>query len=955
VIDLLDSKTVDQPASRRDFLKLWGFSIGAAALAASCKRPVQKAIPFLIRPEEVTPGMAKYFASTCFDGEEYASILVKTRDGRPIKLEPNDRSGFGATGTSAKVQASILGLYDDARYKHPTSKKEKISWEDVDREITRKLADISSRDGRIVLLTSTVISPSTKAVMEGFRKKYPGTEIITYDVSSQSGMLKANQEAFGEKGIPQYQFDKADVIVSFGADFLGTWLSPAEYTAQYVSRRDPAGKEAGMTKHYQFETGMSVTGSNADVRLRIKPSQERLILAGLYNILAARLGAPTYLAPKSPVPLEELIEELLAHPGRSLVLSGSNEKACQQIVNQINLLLGNYDETIYAGRGLTIREGLDEDMIRLVDEMQGGSVDALICYNVNPAYDYRNAEAFIKGLSNVGLTVSFASHPDETSDLVEFVCPDSHYLESWNDAQPKGGHFSLGQPVIPTLFDTRQVQDTLLTWSGETGDFHSFMKNYWQDNLFGKQDVYGSFEDFWNHSLQDGELKGPDILYIGGPQPREVNLREIMEATGKSGAADDIELQVYESVGMGTGKHSNNPWLMELPDPVTKLCWDNVAAISPALAAKLGLLTGDVVRIDDAVELPVLIQPGQADNTVSVAAGYGRTVSGKVATGVGSNVFPLLRGESNNFIKSVSIEKTGKVHELALTQEHHSMEGRDIVRETSLKEYSEDPRAGNELHQHVEEHHTTLYEETKFDGHHWGLAIDLNRCIGCSACTIACQTENNIAVVGKDEVKRRRIMHWIRIDRYYSESPADPKVYHQPVMCQHCDHAPCENVCPVSATNHSNEGINQMSYNRCIGTKYCINNCPYRVRRFNWFAYVNNQEFDFHQNSNLGKMVLNPDVVVRERGVVEKCSFCVQRIQEKKLQAKVEERSLMDGEIKTACQQACPADALVFGDLNDPDSKVSGMFKDERNYHLLEELHTLPSVGYLTKVRNTKA
>jgi molybdopterin-containing oxidoreductase family iron-sulfur binding subunit len=766
-------------------------------------------------------------------------------------------------------------------------------------------------------------------------------------------MLKANQETFGERGIPLYQFDKADVIVGFGADFLGTWLSPAEYTAQYASRRDPKQAGTGMSKHFQFETGMSVTGSNADVRIRIRPSQERLILAGLYNILAARLGKPTYLAPKSPVPLEELVEELLASRGRSLLISGSNDEACQQMVNQINLLLENYGETIHFGRQLNIRAGLDEDMIQLVDEMQQGRVDALICNHVNPAYDHPNADAFIKGLDNVGLTISFASQPDETSDLVEFVCPDSHYLESWNDAEAKTGYYSLGQPVITTLFETRQVQDTLLSWSGEAGDFISFLKAYWQDHLFGWQNKYGSFEDFWNHSLQDGIFEIPAID-IWKPDPHEVGLKEIMEATGKSGTTDDIELQVYESVSMGTGMQANNPWLMELPDPVTKLTWDNMAAISPALAEKLGLLTGDVIRISDEVELPVLVQAGQADNTISVAAGYGRTVSGKVATGVGSNVYPLLRGESKTFVKSVSIEKTGMIHELALTQEHHSMEGRAIVRETSLEKYRADAHSGNELHQHVEEHHTTLYEETHFDGHHWGLAIDLNRCIGCSACAIACQTENNIAVVGKEEVKRRRILHWIRIDRYYSDSPADPKVYHQPVMCQHCDNAPCENVCPVSATNHSNEGINQMSYNRCIGTKYCINNCPYRVRRFNWFAYVNNQEFDFHQNSSLGKMVLNPDVVVRERGVVEKCSFCVQRIQEKKLQAKLEERSLVDGEIKTACQQACPADALVFGDLNDRDSKVSKMFSDERNYHLLEELHTLPSVGYLTKVRNTK-
>ena len=953
VIDLLDSKTVDQPASRRDFLKLWGFSIGAAALAASCKRPVQKAIPFLIRPEEVTPGMAKYFASTYFDGEEYASILVKTRDGRPIKLEPNDRSGFGASGTTARVQASILGLYDDSRFKHPASNKEKISWEAVDKEIPEKLASISSAGGKIVLLSGSITSPSTMAVLDEFRKKYRGTEWITYDASSQSGMLKANKATFGKAGIPVYRFDKADVIVSFGADFLGTWLSPAEYTAQYATRRDPRQKDPGMSRHYQFETGMSLTGSNADVRIRIKPSQERIILAALYNILARRLNASTYVAPGSPVDLDELAGELMANREKSLIISGSNDAACQQLVNEINHLLGNYGQSIDFSSQLNIRAGMEEDMIRLLDEMQRGKVDALLCYNVNPVYNHPNADAFEKGLANVGLTLSFASHPDETADLVQYICPDNHFLESWNDAEAKTGFYSLAQPVIPTLFETRQVQDSLLKWSGNTPDFHLFIQDHWRAGLFGKQNKYASFDDFWNHSLQDGVFEIP-FNAASQADPNHGGLKEIMEATGISGAPDDIELQVFESVGLGTGKQANNPWLMELPDPVTKLTWDNVAAISPALGTKLGLATGDVIRIAGAVELPVLIQAGQADDTVCVAAGYGRTVSGKVASGVGSNAYPLLRGEPKTFVKKVSIEKTGMIHELALTQEHHSMEGRDIVRETSLEKYREDPNAGNELHQHVEEHHTTLYEETKFDGHHWGLAIDLNKCIGCSACAIACQTENNGAVVGKEEVKRRRIMHWIRIDRYYSESPGDPKVYHQPVMCQHCDNAPCENVCPVSATNHSNEGINQMSYNRCIGTKYCINNCPYRVRRFNWFAYVNNQEFDFHQNSSLGKMVLNPDVVVRERGVVEKCSFCVQRIQEKKLQAKVEERSLVDGEIKTACQQACPADALVFGDLNDPESKVSRMFKDERNYHLLEELHTLPSVGYLTKVRNTK-
>ncbi|MFC2112412.1 Fe-S-cluster-containing hydrogenase [Bacteroidota bacterium] len=957
VLDLLDSKTVDQQASRRDFLKLWGFSLGAAALAASCERPVQKAIPFLFRPEEVTPGMAKYYASSFFDGQEYSSILVKTRDGRPIKIEPNERSGFGAKGTTARVQASVLGLYDDSRYKHPLKNGEEISWDEADKEISSMLKEINLHGGKIVLLSSTVISPSTESVLKKFQQKFRGADLVWYDASSASGILQANKTSFGKASIPSYRFDKADLIVSFGADFLGTWLSPAEYTAQYVSGREIKPDAPEMSKHYQFETGMSVTGSNADVRIKIKPSDERLILAGLYNVLARSTGIERYIAPASPVDIDELTEELLASKGRSLIVSGSNDPGVQQVVNEINFLLENYGNTIDLGNSLNVRRGMAADFENLVREMNNGTIGALLCYNVNPAYDSAIGTEFVEGLSKVGLTVSFSCFPDETAELSTYICPDSHYLESWNDASPRNGFLSLQQPVIQSLFNTRQVQESLLRWSGEDADFFAFIRSHWKERIYPHQDKYRGFENFWNHSLQDGVFE-TDQNTAWRPKISHEGLKEVMEATGKSGSEEDIELQVYESVALGTGKDANNPWLMELPDPVTKLTWDNAACVSPRLASTLGLTLGDVVKINNEIELPVLIQPGQADYTVSVAAGYGRTVTGKVAKGVGANPVQLLNsreGIALNYIRRISLEKTGAIAELALTQEHHTMEGRAIVRETTLNEYKEDKHAGNHMHEHVEEHHTTLYEEPEFDGYHWGLAIDLNKCIGCSACAIACQSENNVAVVGKEEVRRRRIMHWIRIDRYYSDSPHDPKVYHQPVMCQHCDNAPCENVCPVSATNHSNEGINQMSYNRCIGTKYCINNCPYRVRRFNWFAYVNNQEFDFHQNSSLGKMVLNPDVVVRERGVVEKCSFCVQRIQEKKLQAKLEDRKLVDGEIKTACMQACPAEALVFGDLNDKESKVSKMFKNERNYHLLEELHTLPSVGYMTKVRNTKA
>ena len=957
VLDMLDSKAVEGRATRRDFLKLWGYSLGAATLAASCERPVQKAIPFLIRPEVETPGKASYYASTYFDGQEYASILVKSRDGRPIKIEPNDRSGFGARGTTARVQASVLGLYDDSRIKHPLKGMEQIDWEEVDGTIPGLLKQISRRGGKIVLLSSTVISPSTLEVFSLFREKYPGTELVWYDASSASGMLRANQASFGKRALPVYHFEKADLIVSFGADFLGTWLSPAEYTAQYVSRRELDPGKPAMSKHIQFESGMSVTGSNADERIGIKPTQERLILAGLYNLLARQAGSTRYAAPASPLPVDDLAEELFSHKGRSLVVSGSNDPGVQQIVNEINFLLGNYGETIDFSRTLNLRKGTSSGILQLSEDMKQGRVDALFCLNVNPAYDLPDPDAFTEGLGKVGLKVSFACLPDETTELMDYVCPDSHYLESWNDACPGDGYYSLQQPVIPNLFQTRQVQDSLLKWCGNPADYHDFMRDFWKKNLYPRQSRYPNFEDYWNHSLQDGVFEIP----AGGnrqPAIRSQGMKAVMDATGISGEPDDIELQVYESVALGTGRDANNPWLMELPDPVTKLTWENAACISPAMAARMGLAQGEVVKISGQLELPVLIQPGQSDYTVSVAAGYGRTVSGKVATGVGANAAGMRTvedGEILHFNRKISLETTGVIAQLALTQEHHSMNGRAIVRETTLKEYLENRSAGNEPKVELQREEKSLYPKPEFDGHHWGLAVDLNSCIGCSACEIACQSENNIAVVGKDEVRRRRIMHWIRIDRYYSETPDNPKVYHQPVMCQHCDNAPCENVCPVSATNHSSEGLNQMTYNRCIGTKYCINNCPYRVRRFNWFAYVNNQEFDFHQNSALGKMVLNPDVVVRERGVVEKCSFCVQRIQEKKLQAKLENRKLADGEIKTACVQACPADALVFGDLNDPESRVSKMFGNKRKYHLLEELHTLPSVGYLVKVRNRKA
>ena len=587
-------------------------------------------------------------------------------------------------------------------------------------------------------------------------------------------------------------------------------------------------------------------------------------------------------------------------------------------------------------------------------------------HNVNPAYDYAEADKFVSGLKKTGLTVSLSSKNDETAKLANYVCPDNHYLESWNDAEPYNNLYSITQPTIHNIFDTRQAQESLMAWTDIEGDFRDLIKKYWEENLFAKQSEYLLFTDFWNNSVQKGVFEIAAEVVEAPVFDFEYFNREGAKFT-KVNSGGDIELVLYESIAIGPGIMANNPWLQELPDPMSKAVWDNYVAVSPRFAKEKGWEQEDVVKVNGSIELPILIQPGQPYGTVSIALGYGRTDCGKVGDGIGKNVFGLsemngaLRSYSN---LSITIEKTGETYPLATTQTHHDMKGREIVKETTIAEYAMNNSAGNETHKILMDKDDTMYPDYEFPGAHWGLAIDFNQCTGCNACVVGCQAENNIAVIGKEEVKNRRIMHWLRIDRYFStetdelDSPVvseNPDVFHQPVMCQHCDNAPCENVCPVAATPHTKEGLNAMAYNRCIGTRYCMNNCPYRVRRFNWYRYLDNDKFDYNFNDEISKMVLNPDVVVRERGVVEKCSFCVQRIQEKKLLAKDENRAVRDGEIQPACVQACPTKALTFGDTNMKKSEVNKKFDDARAYGLLEELHTVPSVQYLTKVKNKEA
>jgi Fe-S-cluster-containing dehydrogenase component len=957
VFDLVSDQNKDMHASRRDFLKLCGFSFTAAALA-SCQQKISKAVPYVTVPPEMIPGAPLYYASSYVNGSEYCSILVKTRDGRPIKIEGNPESSVTPGGTTARVQASVLDLYDGNRFRGPLKDGKSVTWESIDNEIAGKLQKVVEEKGTIVLLTPTIYSPFTETVINGFIKKFPGTEWIQYDAISYSAILEANKISFGVQAIPDYRFEKADLIVSSGADFLGTWLSPLEYTRQFSSRRIP---ENEMNWLIQLESTLSLTGCNADKRIQIKPSQETAILLNIYRDILKSVGNRKIDVPVSPVDVTEISGKLLSSKGKSLVISGSNVKQVQLLVNEINRLLGNIGQTILFDTLLRTHAAIESDMVNLIGNMQKGNVNAILIWNVNPVYNWFNSDSFAEGLKKVGLTINLSGSPDETNRLVQYICPDNHYLESWGDAEPKKEHFSLMQPAIANIFDTRQMTDTLLKWSGSSVQSYDFLHAWWVENMMPRQSEFRDPVVFFDRMIQKG-IFDPPAGRVGkavkeyGTAAFNHSSVKVPEESGKN----ITEIVLYETVALGEGRQSNNPWLQELPDSVSKICWDNFAAVSPLQAKENNWNDGDILKLGN-VELAVHIQPGQAYQTIGVALGYGRSNCGKVADGVGISVWPLATMDEGNIVyrtKLDRIEKTGRIYLFAQTQTHHSMEGRALVREAVLEDFRKNPSAGNELHAYNIEHNKSLYKMRTYPHHHWGMAIDLSKCTGCATCVIACQAENNVPVVGKEEVHRVHEMHWMRIDRYFTGEEENPEVVFQPVLCQHCQNAPCENVCPVAATNHSSEGLNQMIYNRCFGTRYCNNNCPYKVRRFNWFNFsgagtlTGNLRDKEGMTGDLRKMVLNPDVTVRGQGVIEKCSFCIQRIQAAKLNAKYESRAIHENEIQTACSQSCPANAIVFGDMNDEKSELIKLMNSGRRYNLLEELYTMPSVNYLTKIKN---
>jgi MoCo/4Fe-4S cofactor protein with predicted Tat translocation signal len=965
---------------RRDFLKALGFGVGAVTLAACQKVPVHKSIPYLIKPEEITPGVANYYSST-YDG---SAILVKTREGRPIKVEGNPNDLLSKGGLSAQAQASVLDLYDNSRVQDPQQNGGPTGWAQIDAFVKNELAAVAASGKTISIVTSTVHSPSTQAVINDFIAKYPTAKHVSYDAVSYTGIIKANQNSFGKAVLPHYNFDKADIIVSFAADFLGTWISGEEFTRQYVSNRNNKSLEAKkMSRHIQFESGMSLTGTNADVRIAIKPSEEGVALVNLYNALSGTSlpGSRKLTTANADKAILLVAAELKAAKGKALVVCGSNDVATQVLVNAINSLLGSYGTTIDLDNPSRQYAGNDGAIVDFITQAKNGTVGAALFLDANPAYDYHSADAVKEALKKVRLKVSFSDHADETAALCNIIAPNHHYLESWGDDSSVEGYYTVMQPTINPVYNTRQAEQSLLVWSDNAvKDYYTYVRNNWSNNLLAKGGLSG--QAGWETLLQTGFVLAAPVAAGSYTFNYDLNAvaQTILNQSAKLAGAK-VELQVYQNTAMRDGKRANNPWLQELPDPVSKVTWDNFAAMSPSDIIKLGLDEFEVVKVEAngyTVELPVLSQPGQAPGTVSIAVGYGRTAAGLVGNNVGKNAYPFLNFLNGTFQTNASatISGTGDIFPLSQTQTHHSFEGRNVIREASFTEYKKNPAAGSGSDGEHEKY--DLWENTNEDKIHarpvydWVMAIDLNACTGCGACVVACSAENNIPVVGKDEVGRRREMHWIRIDRYYSfnndsnghgitkekeiaklENFNNVTVVHQPMLCQHCDHAPCETVCPVLATTHSSEGLNMMAYNRCVGTRYCANNCPYKVRRFNWFNYWNDSRFDNYLNNEHTQLVLNPDVTTRFRGVMEKCSMCVQRIQAGKLQAKMEKRPLRDGEVKVACQQTCSANAIVFGNRNDPNSEVSKALKSERTYYVLEELNVKPGIGYQVKVRNT--
>ncbi|MFN2475130.1 MAG: 4Fe-4S dicluster domain-containing protein [Chthoniobacterales bacterium] len=885
-----------------------GASIALAGTTSCTRQPFEKIVPYLRQPEELVPGKPLYYATALTLGGYARGVLVETHEGRPTKIEGNPQHPATLGASDVFMQAELLTLYDPERSRAVTHKGQISTWDIFAGELTTAAQKWKAGGGAgLRLLTRHETSPTFFDQTARLLAKYPAAKWHEY-------------EPLGSRDAePVYHFDKAEVIVSLGADFLCDSATGIRNSRDFAAARRPNGT---MCRLYVAEATPTLTGAMADHRMVMRPDEIEQFARHLQSGGgSSRLG-------------QAIAADLRAHAGRSVVVAPPFLAAAAR---QLNDTLGNSGATV----AYPPKQNGGGDLRELIDEMRAGAVGTLIIVGGNPAYDAPAEFDFAELLSKVPRTIHLGLYDNETAERCLWHVPETHELEEWSDARAIDGTITISQPMIEPLFAGRSRHELLSALLEEPpATDYDILRSFWQ-----KQHSAADFEALWRKSLHDG---------VASFQPPLVNsvAPELAASPAPAPLTESgLHLLIRGDSRMYDGRYANNAWLQELPNPHTKIVWDNAALLSPATAKRFSLENGDVVNLKfrgRSVRAPIWIQPGQADDCVTVNLGYGRSRAGTVGNGVGFSAYALRTSDAQWGGSGLEVEKTGDHHDLVTTQHHWSMEGRDQVRVGTFAAFQQSPRDIVQTGEPPPSGDETLYPNVAYNGHAWGMAIDLNTCIGCGTCTIACQAENNIPVVGKEQVAMNREMHWIRVDRYYDGSLTNPQMLHQPVPCMHCENAPCELVCPVAATVHSSEGLNQMVYNRCIGTRYCSNNCPYKVRRFNFLEYDANQ---FEQPPTR-KLMRNPDVTVRSRGVMEKCSYCIQRINAVKIDAGKANREIRDGEITPACAQACPADAIIFGDINDPNSRVAKLRKSPLNYGLLEELNTRPRTTYLAKLRN---
>ncbi len=933
--------------SRRGFLKLMGASLAMAGMTACTKQPLEAIVPYVKQPEDLTPGRPMFFATAHTLGGYATPILVESQMFRPTKVEGNDKHPASLGGTDIYAQASLLEMYDPDRSQTVVHMGDMSTWSGLASTLSGQLSMQKALGGAgIRILTRTVSSPTLADQVNALLRTYPQAKWHVYEPVNRDNVNAASQAAFGQAIDTQYKLDAADVIVSLDADFLyAGFPGSVRYARDFARRRNPDAGE--MSRFYAVESNPTSTGVKADHHLPIKSSQMEGFAAALASALGVSgAGAPSLDSDQAKF-AAAVAKDLQAHKGASVVIAGDHlPPAVHALVYGINQALGNVGRTLVYTDAVDANPVSRAESIRdLVADMHAGKVDLLFILGGNPAYDAPADLGFADALmkANIPTRVHLGLYNDETGQLCHWHINEAHYLEAWGDTRAYDGTVSIVQPLIAPLYGGKSVYEMIALIGGQSdASGHDIVQNYWKGKHTG-----ADFDSFWQKSLNDGWIEGTTY------SSKAITAKVPSFAKSADVPANAVEINFRRHPSVYDGRYANNGWLQELPSPMTKLTWDNAVLLGPAMADRLGLKTEDLVELEingKTATAPVWIQAGHADNAVTTFFGYGRTRAGRAGTGAGFNMYPLYTS-ANGYIVAGSIRKAGGTYKLASTQGYQSMDtpdgnSRPLVRTASLEEYRKEPDFAKDEQPPKE---LTLYPgfDYKKEPNAWGMAIDLNACVGCNNCIVACQAENNIPVVGKEQVVKGRHMHWIRVDAYYQGDRDNPKAYFQPVPCQQCENAPCELVCPVGATVHSTEGLNDMVYNRCIGTRYCSNNCPYKVRRFNFLLF---QDWDTPQY----KMMRNPDVTVRSRGVMEKCTYCVQRITWARIDA---ERNtggpeVKDGTLQTACQQSCPADAIVFGNINDPGSRVAKLKAGSRNYSLLGELNTRPRTTYLAEIRN---